>query len=197
MLAHHLIFAPYGRWLPNAPRGSWSHFVGSWELFLAAGPTTKNTAPTDNPPLRTAATHALLHPPVFFSNKQITTIATAFAARIQKSHYICLACALLPDHIHLLLTTHTVTPRQQVRALKQQATEALTAARLHPATHTPWAKNCWDHYLDAPTDIRRAITYIENNPTKSNLPPQSWPFVTPYPLPPNPPSRSPQEGSRR
>ncbi|HUT10853.1 MAG TPA: hypothetical protein VMY42_10175 [Thermoguttaceae bacterium] len=32
VLAYHVIFGAYGFWLPNDPRGSWSDFVGSWEL---------------------------------------------------------------------------------------------------------------------------------------------------------------------
>lgn len=32
ILASHVIFGTYGFWLPNDPRGSWSDFVGSWEL---------------------------------------------------------------------------------------------------------------------------------------------------------------------
>ena len=31
--ASHVIFCAYGFWLPNDPRGSWSDFVGSWELL--------------------------------------------------------------------------------------------------------------------------------------------------------------------
>ena len=33
ILGSHVIFSAYGFWLPNDPRGSWSDFVGSWELF--------------------------------------------------------------------------------------------------------------------------------------------------------------------
>ena len=38
--ASHVIFSAYGFWLPNDPRGSWSDFVGSWEL-QRFGPATK------------------------------------------------------------------------------------------------------------------------------------------------------------
>ena len=38
--AYHVIFGAYGFWLPNDPRGSWSDFVGSWEL-LRFGKTTR------------------------------------------------------------------------------------------------------------------------------------------------------------
>src|SRR4051812_43899841 len=32
IVGYHVIFSTYGFWLPNDPRGSWSDFVGSWEL---------------------------------------------------------------------------------------------------------------------------------------------------------------------
>jgi hypothetical protein len=41
--AYHVIFGTYGFWLPNDPRGSWSDFVASWEIFRY-GPATKVTA---------------------------------------------------------------------------------------------------------------------------------------------------------
>ena len=41
VIAYHLILTNYGFWLPNDPRGSWSEFVRSWEIFLAGGPATK------------------------------------------------------------------------------------------------------------------------------------------------------------
>ena len=40
VIAYHVIYSMYGFWLPNDPRGSWSDFVGSWELFRY-GPATK------------------------------------------------------------------------------------------------------------------------------------------------------------
>ena len=40
VVGYHLIITAYGFWLPNDPRGSWSDFVGAWEL-LRFGPATK------------------------------------------------------------------------------------------------------------------------------------------------------------
>jgi hypothetical protein len=40
VLGYHVVFGVYGFWLPNDPRGSWSDFVGAWELFRF-GPATK------------------------------------------------------------------------------------------------------------------------------------------------------------
>ncbi len=39
--AYHAIFGAYGFWLPNDPRGSWSDFVGAWEL-LRFGKSTRS-----------------------------------------------------------------------------------------------------------------------------------------------------------
>jgi hypothetical protein len=77
IIAHHVIFAAYGFWLPNDPRGSWSDFVGSWEPFRY-GPATKTDAtrsvahrPHDTQK-RLAAKKALKYPPVVFSGVQAT-----------------------------------------------------------------------------------------------------------------------------
>ena len=37
---YHVIVCAYGFWLPNDPRGSWSDFVGKWEL-VRFGKATK------------------------------------------------------------------------------------------------------------------------------------------------------------
>jgi hypothetical protein len=43
ILGYHAIFGAYGFWLPNDPRGSWSEFVGSFDLYQKAGRATKTT----------------------------------------------------------------------------------------------------------------------------------------------------------
>jgi hypothetical protein len=40
VIAFHVVFATYGYWLPNDPRGSWSEFVRKWEL-VRFGKATK------------------------------------------------------------------------------------------------------------------------------------------------------------
>jgi hypothetical protein len=36
VIASHVIVGMYGFWLPNDERGSWSDFIGSWELLRFA-----------------------------------------------------------------------------------------------------------------------------------------------------------------
>jgi hypothetical protein len=54
VLAYHVIFTAYGFWLPNDPRGSWSEWVGSWELlkFGRATKTDTRRAVTEGSVLR-------------------------------------------------------------------------------------------------------------------------------------------------
>ena len=73
VIGSHVIFSTYGFWLPNDPRGSWSEFVGAWELFRAGGPATKTTErrslardPHDRA-RRLATKQALQRPPVTFT----------------------------------------------------------------------------------------------------------------------------------
>ena len=46
--AYHAVFTAYGFWLPNDPRGSWSDFVRSWELFRA-GLSSQDDRPLPSP----------------------------------------------------------------------------------------------------------------------------------------------------
>lgn len=80
ILAYHSILSVYGFWLPNDPRGSWSEFVGSWELLRFGKATTATTreslvrVPHDNQ-LREDAKMALKHPPVRLFDEQIRAVA--------------------------------------------------------------------------------------------------------------------------
>ena len=76
---YHVIMGLYGFWLPNDPRGSWSAFVGAWEL-LRFGRTTRSA---DRTPLiteeeryqREEAKKALKYPPVVLTGVQAQSIA--------------------------------------------------------------------------------------------------------------------------
>jgi hypothetical protein len=90
MLASHLIFGAYGFWLPNDPRGSWSDFVGAWDLFRY-GRATKTTATRSlagrahNPAVRLAAKRALKYPAVEFSGLQARAVGRGFARYAERS----------------------------------------------------------------------------------------------------------------
>ena len=195
ILATHLIFTADGFWLPNDPRGSWSEFVASWELLLAGGKATKvNTRasvaarPHDHA-ARMRAKQALQFPPVSFTGIQAREIGQGFSAAAAKSGYVVYACAILPEHVHMVVRRHDRDSKRIMGHLKHDASMALYRAKLHPfdgllrpggQAVSCWAEKGWSVYLDTPEAVHTAIAYVVRNPEKEGKPLQNWSFVKPY-----------------
>jgi REP element-mobilizing transposase RayT len=137
VLASHLIISAYGFWLPNDERGSWSDFVGAWEL-LRFGKATKTNErhslacqPFD-PTRRDGAKAALKYPPVVFNGPQARAIARGFAKQIERSSLVIWACSILPDHIHLVVQRHRHSVETISNLLKGAATRRLGEEGIHP-----------------------------------------------------------------
>jgi REP element-mobilizing transposase RayT len=194
MLAFHGIFTAYGFWLPNDPRGSWSDWVASWEIFLAGGKATSVrtrrsvAGAAHDVAARLAAKRALVREPVLFSGVQARSIGRGFAKAVEKSGHHLLACAILPDHVHVVVKASRHQPTTVVGHLKREASLALLREDLHPfqaerrkdgTLPSCWAENSWRVYLDDVEDVLRAIRYVERNPLKEGKRRQKWSFVRP------------------
>jgi REP element-mobilizing transposase RayT len=190
MLASHVIFGAFGFWLPNDPRGSWSDFVGAWELFRYGGRATKtietrSLAGRPHDHAKRLGTKLLLkRPAVKFNGVQARAIAQGFADYAERSGLTILACAILPDHVHLVLGAFRLSPKRFAIQLKGAATRELVRQGLHPFGSGPGLPKCfargeWTVYLDKEEDVLRAIGYVEQNPEKEGLRRQRWSFVTP------------------
>jgi len=194
IVAYHVTFGAYGFWLPNDPRGSWSQFVGAWELFRVGGKATKTTesrsvaARPHDREKRLGTKHALKNPPVNFTPDQVLAIGKGFGDYASKSGLVVLACAVLADHVHLAFARNRLDPEQVVNKLKGSATTRLVNAGIHPFQHQKprdgsppkcFAQGQWVVFLD-PDDVIRSIEYVENNPVKEGLPRQMWDFVQPW-----------------
>jgi REP element-mobilizing transposase RayT len=195
ILATHVIISCYGFWLPNEERGSWSDFVRSYELYKQFGPSTKlyikrSTAHDPHDKIRREAARASLkYPFVRLTGRQALAVAHGFATMIEKSGYAILACAIMPDHIHLVIARFRYDVVQVANLLKGAATRQLLAEGIHPLQEyrandgsipSPWSSKVWKVFLDCDYDVRRAIQYTEENPEKDGLKPQKWGFVVPY-----------------
>ena len=194
VLGYHAIFGTYGFWLPNDPRGSWSKFVGMYELHRRFGPATKTTERHsvahrvhDNSD-RLAAKELLPRPPVVFDGLQARAVGHGLRESFRRGR-VTVLCAIMPDHIHVVFRRHRQPAELIVNFMKGAATRALVAENLHPYLsdrndqgQVPlcWAQGEWVVYLDSADDIDRAIRYVEQNPPKGGLPPQSGSFVTPF-----------------
>ena len=194
VLVAHVIITAYGFWLPNDPRGSWSDFVGAWEL-LRYGRATKVTTrrsvahvPHDRE-LRLRAKRSLKYEPVRFTGVQARAIGRGFGRAVEEGSYRIHACAVLRDHVHLVIGNHDRSYEQIVGHLKGRATQQLRAENVHAfLTHerpdgslpSPWAEGLWKVYCHDLDHVRNAIEYARNNPLREGLRPQRWRFVVPY-----------------
>ena len=191
IVGYHIIFGMYGFWLPNDPRGSWSQFVGSWELFRD-GRATKTSERRSlayrqhNVTQRLKAKRKLKYPAVVLTGIQARAVGRGFARYFSRSGVAAWACAILPDHVHLVVGRGRYDAEKMVVGLKGRATMALKEEGVHPqsALRRPsgsvpkcFARGAWKVYLD-PEDLDRAIRYVEENPVKDGLPRQRWSFVT-------------------
>jgi REP element-mobilizing transposase RayT len=191
VLASHVIVGMYGFWLPNDERGSWSDFVGSWELLRFGKATTVRVReslakrPFDVAK-REAARAALKYRPVALNGLQARAVGQGFAEYVKKANVNVLACAILPQHVHLVLARHRLDVEQLVTQLKGAATRRLVEERVHPLaayqrqlSRPPkvFARGEWKVFLDSESDIWRAVRYVENNPLREKLRMQRWGFV--------------------
>jgi REP element-mobilizing transposase RayT len=188
VLASHIIFTAYGFWLPNDPRGSWSDWIGSWELLKHGRSTKTNTrksvaAQAHDAAARRAAKSDLQRPPVEFDGRQARAIARGISTACHDAGYVVRAFAIMPDHGHIVINRHERTAERIIGHLKSAATRQLRAEHLHPFDDgadripTVWAEGCWKRFLNTGDALMRAIDYVNQNPIKQGLPPQHWSFV--------------------
>lgn len=193
VIASHVVLGMYGFWLPNDERGSWSKFVGSWELLRFGKATTVDVRhslarrPFD-PAKRAAALSVLKYRPVVLTGVQARAIARGFADYAAKTELSILACAILPQHVHLVLARHRLNVDQLVNQLKGAATRQLIQEQLHPLASfqgervrppKAFARGQWTVFLHTADDVERSIRYVESNPLREHLPRQRWWFVQP------------------
>jgi len=184
IIGYHLNWTAYGWWLPNDPRGSMSTTINR-DVLKELGEIhhgRKRIQPASRK-IRAFYQRAenLLHYPLLkLTDDETQAIATAFSQTIRQERYTCYACAIMPDHIHLLIRKHRDRAEQMMEKLQLASCIAVREARDRDKFHPVWGGCGWKVFLDSIEDIRRTIRYIEENPTKARLVGQSWEFVSPY-----------------
>lgn len=192
VIAYHSIFTVRGFWLPNDQRGSSSDYIRCLELFKF-GPPTKTEERRSlarekfDPDLRHRARQSLKYGAVHFNGIQARAVAQGFANACHKSGYRVLACAILPDHVHMVIARTSMRLIERIVGhLKARATQELIREGIHPfrEKHDPkgrvpscWVQHGWNVYLDSHADIQRAVEYVNSNPLRAGLKSQNWRFV--------------------
>lgn len=175
IIAHHLIWTAYGWWLPNDPRGSFSKTIACdiiaelGELHL--GRKTVQPASFDIRDFYRRAAKALKFPLLQLDRRERQNVAEAFGHIITGRQYTCYACAIMSDHVHILIRKHKHQAEQMIENLQSQSRLRLSKSGFRDPDHPLWTGGGgWKVFLDHPDEIRRTSRYIEQNPIKRRLP---------------------------
>lgn len=193
-LGYHLMFSAYGFWLPNDPRGSGSRGLYADKLWEFGGPT-KVAADDDRARhphdrrKRLAAKTVLDRPPVKFDGVQ-AAVARGFTNSVRRSRITIWACAVMPDHVHLVVAPHRHPIETLGNLPKGDATHQLMDEGIHPfqgrkgfrgRPPSCFGRKWWVIFKDT-DEALAAIRYVVNNPIKAGLKAQdAWTCVTKYP----------------
>jgi len=138
--------------------------------------------------LRLAAKSALKYPAVELTGLQARAVARGFGNYAARAKMAVWACAVLPDHVHLVIGRLKLRVENVVIQLKGDATEQLVSEGIHPQARRQepgkrvpkcFARGEWKVYLEA-DDVPQAVKYVEENPLKEGKPLQQWSFVVPH-----------------
>jgi REP element-mobilizing transposase RayT len=184
VIAHHLVWTAYGWWLPNDPRGSMSTWIASDVIAdlgdLHLGRKKMQPCSATIRDFYNQAEARLKHELLLFDEKQRIAIASSFEQVVAEQRLTCYACAIMPDHVHMLLRKHRLRAEQMIQCFQRASAQDLHAAGYRAAEHPVWGGRGWKVFLESPDEVRRTIGYIRQNPTKMHMPAQPWVFVREY-----------------
>ena len=174
----------YGWWLPNDLRGSCSRTIrADWLKELGQlhyGRKRIQPASRDIRAFYEQASALLKYPLLDLTGAAITSVANGFADAIAQHNYTCYACAILFDHVHLIIRKHKHAAEEMIEHLQLASRLRLSADGFRTPDHPTWCRGGWKIFLDHPDEIRRTITYVEQNPLPYGLPIQRFDFITPH-----------------
>jgi REP element-mobilizing transposase RayT len=184
VIAYHLIWTAYGFWLPNDLRGSTSRAIRNDVLKelgeIHFGRKRLQPRSVEVRAFMERASLLLKHPLLEFGATEVNAIAESFARVIARERYTCYACAIMPDHVHVLIRKHRDRAEEMIAKLQCDGHIRLREAGFRDLQHPVWGGKGWKVFLEDADDIRRTVKYVEENPVKIGQAKQRWGFVTPY-----------------
>ncbi len=183
---YHLVWTAYGWWLPNDPRGSTSREVCSAALAplgdLHYGRKRIQPAGRMVREFYDAAHGVLKHALLTLTPEETLAVAAAFGEVVHSRNYTCYGCAIMPDHVYVLIRKHRDKAEEMIAWLQSASRTAVLAKPQagRGADHPVWGGPGWKVYLEDRADMARVERYIRDNPLKVGRTEQCWPFVGPY-----------------
>jgi REP element-mobilizing transposase RayT len=186
IIGHHLIWMLYGHWLSNDPRGSGSEAVRD-PKFRAFGEAHFGRKPRYEQPSRAELRKfyrkaaPLLEFPLFWIDEaKRQAIGELFGTIVAERQYTVWACAILSNHVHMVIRRHRDDALTLWRVFAEAMREKLRQHFGFDAMHPVLAARPYKVFLRTPHEVRTRVAYVERNPEKEGLPAQRYDFVQPY-----------------
>jgi REP element-mobilizing transposase RayT len=182
---YHLIWTVYGYWLPNDPRGSTSEEIRV-EPIEALGEIHYGRKPVQPSSKEIREFHQqaqdiLKHPVLTFNDDEIEIVGRTIGEIIAEQQYTCYACAVMPDHVHLLIRRHRDKAEEMIALFQVRTRTALIATEKRTPIHPVWtAGPGWKTFINSRRQFEAEIVYIRQNPRKIGRAEQEWDFVKRY-----------------
>jgi REP element-mobilizing transposase RayT len=186
IIGHHLIWTLYGHWLANDPRGSGSEalrdpkFAPIGDIHFGRKPEHLQPSRDELKGFYREARPLLEFAPFWIDEAKRQALADIVREVVQRRPYTAWACAILSNHVHLVMRRHS----DDAVAIW---TTIADAARMHlrdfsdvEPDHPVWAARPYKVFLRTPREVRTRVRYVEGNPQKEGLAPQRYDFVTTY-----------------
>jgi REP element-mobilizing transposase RayT len=182
--AYHLVWTAYGCWLPNDPRGSMSRSIRN-DVITDLGEIHYGRKPVQPAggvvgEFYEQAQSLLKHELLKFDDDDLGVVAEAFQNVIRARRYTCYACAIMTDHVHILIRKHRDKAEEMIAHFQEQSETQILLGGRRSADHPVWGGPGWKVFLFSQSDIERTVRYIEQNPIKARRPAQRFEFVTSY-----------------
>ena len=188
IIGFHLVWTSYGHWFPNDPRGSWSAEV--WKPMLQVlGDVDEwrnriKPSVVEEPTLQEFLGQAkvrLKWPVVTLTSAEIEVVGAAFAEVVAAVELRMWACAVMTNHIHVVIERHGLSFERIVNRLKGRSAERVRVSRGYPlaqdrAERVPiWANGYWVRYIDTAGRMEQVMGYVKRNVGEGRE--QKWEFV--------------------
>jgi REP element-mobilizing transposase RayT len=113
--------------------------------------------------------------PLWLKDPEIAVIAQQVLLHgAELGHYVLLAYAVMPNHVHALL--EPLVPFEKLMGRIKGASARSANLRLRRTGKPFWQDESFDRWVRDEAELFRAQTYIENNPVKAGLcaRPEDW-----------------------
>ena len=119
---------------------------------------------------------ALKYPAVTLASEHIQLVGQGFAEVVVRTGCIIYACAIMPDHVHLVIERHRYSIEQLVILLKGGASDFLRNRGKHPQQKyigkdcklpKTWEKGSWNVFLNGAEMVQDKIDYTNVNPIRA------------------------------